>query len=77
MSAGLGSSLHMGVHVGTDWRAECNVYADRTRFIPKSLLGLFERVSWPAAELTVATPGPAQPPRIDVAERLRGMWRVG
>jgi DNA helicase II / ATP-dependent DNA helicase PcrA len=52
-----------------------HVYASRTRFIPKSLLDLFEKTSWPLAEAVTPSVGPAQPPRVDVAERLRGMWR--
>ena len=52
-----------------------HVYASRTRFIPKGLLDLFEKTSWPLAEPATAAVGPAQPPRVDVAERLRGMWR--
>jgi DNA helicase-2/ATP-dependent DNA helicase PcrA len=52
-----------------------HVYASRTRFIPKGLLGLFERTSWPLVEAMPAASGPAQLPRVDVAERLRGMWR--
>jgi len=52
-----------------------HVYAARTRFIPKRLLDLFETTSWPLAEPAVPAAGPAQPPRVDVAERLRAMWR--
>src|SRR6201999_1330828 len=53
-----------------------HVYASRTRFIPKGLLGLFERTSWPLVEAEgAAAAGPSEPPRVDVAERLRGMWR--
>jgi len=51
-----------------------HVYAARTRFIPKDVLNLFERTSWPAAEVPVPAVGLSQPPRVDVAERLRGMW---
>ena len=53
-----------------------HVYAARTRFIPSSLLKLFERVSWP-----VAVPDPAISPaatksiRVDVGAKMRGMWR--
>ncbi|HTK35514.1 MAG TPA: ATP-dependent helicase [Caulobacteraceae bacterium] len=54
-----------------------HVYASRTRFIPKGLLDLFERTSWPLAVPSAPSPGPAPPPRVDVAERLRGMWKVG
>jgi DNA helicase II / ATP-dependent DNA helicase PcrA len=52
-----------------------HVYATRTRFIPRGLLDLFERTSWPLAEVTVPAAGPSQQPRLDVAERLREMWR--
>ena len=52
-----------------------HVYASRTRFIPKGLLDLFEKTSWPLADPVAPSIGPAQPPRVDVAERLRGMWR--
>jgi DNA helicase-2/ATP-dependent DNA helicase PcrA len=52
-----------------------HVYASRTRFIPKGLSDLFEPTSWPVAEVAVSVVGPSQPPRVDVAERLRGMWR--
>lgn len=53
-----------------------HVYAARTRFMPSSLLKLFERVSWP-----VAVPDPATSPattkgvRVDVGAKMRGMWR--
>ena len=52
-----------------------HVYAARTRFIPEGLLDLFERTSWPLAEVAVPAVGPSQLPRVDVAERLRAMWR--
>ncbi len=54
-----------------------HVYASRTRFIPKGLLGLFEKVSWPIAPPADVTPMTAIAPRIDVALKLRGMWSVG
>jgi DNA helicase-2/ATP-dependent DNA helicase PcrA len=55
-------------------RGDRHVYASRSRFIPASLLGLFEMASWPratAAPVRSASPGP----RIDVGARMRGMWR--
>ena len=56
-------------------RGDRHIYASRTRFIPDSLLGLFERTAWPLA-ITGATTRPAsQGPRIDVGARMRGMWR--
>ncbi len=52
-----------------------HVYAARTRFIPDSLLGLFSRQSWPPA--APPPPGPRAPdgPRIDLAGRMRAMFR--
>jgi len=51
-----------------------HVYAGRTRFIPKHLVGLFEHRSWPR----YAPAGKAQaapPARVDVAAKMRQMWR--
>jgi DNA helicase-2/ATP-dependent DNA helicase PcrA len=58
---------------GQHARGDRHVYASRTRFIPDNLLQLFERKIWPAA----AAPGKstAEGPRIDLRERMRGMWR--
>ena len=52
-----------------------HVYASRTRFIPASLVELFESRAWPvvAAGASVNT-GPRQV-RLDVGARMRGMWR--
>jgi DNA helicase-2/ATP-dependent DNA helicase PcrA len=52
-----------------------HVYASRTRFIPATLLQLFERRSWP---LATAADGPEQQQRqvrVDVGARMRSMWR--
>ena len=53
-----------------------HLYAQRTRFIPKSLLGVFEKTAWPAAPASAPTPkADSDPgPRIDVAARLKTMW---
>ena len=51
-----------------------HVLASRTRFIPPMLLKHFERVAWPPPALEaarVAREGPA----IDLAARMRAMWR--
>jgi DNA helicase-2/ATP-dependent DNA helicase PcrA len=53
-----------------------HVYAARTRFIPDTILQLFERTTWPvivpgSATLRAAMTGP----RIDVGARMRDMWR--
>lgn len=55
-------------------RGDRHVYASRTRFIPSELIALFERTAWPAPE-TQTVRGAAPTARIDVASRLRGMWR--
>ena len=52
-----------------------HVYAARTRFIPASLLGLFEAAVWPPAVAGAAARAASQGPRIDVGARMRGMWR--
>jgi DNA helicase II / ATP-dependent DNA helicase PcrA len=52
-----------------------HVYASRTRFIPKGMLDLFEKVSWPAAAEAAPASRLAEAPRVDVAERLKSMWR--
>uniref|UniRef100_UPI003F9AE207 3'-5' exonuclease n=1 Tax=Rhodoblastus sp. TaxID=1962975 RepID=UPI003F9AE207 len=50
------------------------VSAARTRFIPTPLLKHFERVAWPrpAAEAPAAV---AAGPKVDLAERMRAMWK--
>jgi DNA helicase-2/ATP-dependent DNA helicase PcrA len=53
-----------------------HVYAGRSRFIPDSLLGLFESAAWPAATAEIeARRNPALGPRIDVRAQMRTMWR--
>jgi len=54
-------------------RGDRHVYASRTRFIPDHLLQLFERHTWPLAAGSPGTIG--HTPRIDMRERMRGMWR--
>jgi DNA helicase-2/ATP-dependent DNA helicase PcrA len=60
---------------GQHAQGDRHVYASRTRFIPESLLGLFERTGWPAAAAGLAARATSQGPRIDVGARMRGMWR--
>lgn len=51
-----------------------HVYASRTRFLPDSVLGHFEQISWPVP--TGATMSPAAVgSRVELAERMRDMWR--
>ncbi len=53
-----------------------HVYAARTRFVPSSLLKLFERVSWPVAVADPAmAPAATKGIRVDVGAKMRGMWR--
>ena len=52
-----------------------HVYASRTRFIPATLLQLFETRTWPVVEPgSPISSGPRQV-RVDVGARMRGMWR--
>ncbi len=53
-----------------------HVYAARTRFIPAALLPLFRQSTWPLAREAAAGAAPAQPPApVDIAARMRSMWR--
>ena len=60
---------------GQNAQGDHHVYAPRSRFIPNELLGLFERMAWPAADPELAARGASQGVRVDVAARMRGMWR--
>ena len=51
-----------------------HVYANRTRFIPKHLLPLFEHTSWPRYAPAGKTQAAPQV-RVDVAAKMRQMWR--
>lgn len=59
---------------GQPARGDRHVYAGRTRFIPDELLNRFEQVSWPPASAEASGPPPAPMPRIDLKQRMRGMW---
>ena len=52
-----------------------HVYASRSRFIPGSLLPLFESVTWPVLATEVARQAEISQVRIDVGARMRSMWR--
>jgi len=60
---------------GQNAQGDHHVYASRSRFIPNELLGLFERMAWPEADPELAARGASQGVRVDVAARMRGMWR--
>jgi len=53
------------------------VHASRTRFIPPSMLALFEQCVWPhAVHATQGERTAAQSrPRVDLSARMRAMWR--
>ena len=58
------------------WRLGFMRRCARTRFIPDSLLSLFDTVSWPRAGFAeAAMPAPLAKPQIDIQARLRGMWQ--
>jgi DNA helicase-2/ATP-dependent DNA helicase PcrA len=60
---------------GQNAQGDRHVYASRSRFIPDELLGLFEPTTWPEAEPELAARGASQGVRVDIAARMRGMWR--
>lgn len=52
-----------------------HLYAQRTRFIPRSMVPLFEDIMWPPvtpAYIEGLSPGPA---RMDIGAQMRGMWK--
>ena len=51
-----------------------HVYANRTRLIPNRLLNHFDSRTWPMVA-PMQTESNAGTGRIDLAERMRGMWR--
>ncbi|MER8955273.1 ATP-dependent helicase [Mesorhizobium sp. M0833] len=55
-------------------RGDRHVYASRTRFIPRSILGAFEQVAWAGVQ---APDDPRRQPqvRVDLGARMRGMWK--
>ena len=60
---------------GQNAQGDHHVYASRTRFIPDELLGLFEGTIWPGIPAASMPRDPSHGVRIDVAARMRGMWR--
>ena len=59
---------------GQHAQGDRHVYASRTRFIPATLLQFFESATWPVASPN-ASERSAKQIRIDVAARMRTMWR--
>jgi DNA helicase-2/ATP-dependent DNA helicase PcrA len=53
-----------------------HVYASRTRFIPSAILPLFEPRTWPIAAKSPPGKAPVRGEiQVDIAARMRGMWR--
>jgi DNA helicase-2/ATP-dependent DNA helicase PcrA len=52
-----------------------HVYAARTRFMPASMLPLFEPRAWPTVAIAPAAKPSRTGERADLAARMRGMWR--
>ncbi|MCA1404353.1 ATP-dependent helicase [Ensifer sp. IC3342] len=59
---------------GQHAQGDRHVYASRTRFIPATLLQFFETATWPLASPTAAERNALQI-RLDVAARMRDMWK--
>ena len=59
---------------GQNAHGDRHVYASRTRFIPESLVPMFERTTWPPASAASARAA-SEGPLIDIGARMRGMWR--
>jgi DNA helicase-2/ATP-dependent DNA helicase PcrA len=51
-----------------------HVYAQRTRFIPNSLLQHFDHRAWPPARAAQSGVAPSRAP-VDVGARMRNMWK--
>lgn len=60
---------------GQNGLGDRHVYAARSRFIPDELLALFDKRSWPIASLEPAVNTGSKGVRMDVAARMRSMWR--
>jgi DNA helicase II / ATP-dependent DNA helicase PcrA len=60
---------------GQSAQGDRHVYASRSRFIPESLLDLFDKTSWPPAAVAAPTVAAIRGERINVGARMRGMWR--
>ena len=52
-----------------------HVIASRSRFLPPAVLQHFERVAWPPAAPECAPKATREGPKVDIAARMRGMWR--
>jgi DNA helicase-2/ATP-dependent DNA helicase PcrA len=60
---------------GQPSQGDRHVYASRSRFIPGSLLPLFESTTWPVLATELDRQAAIGQVRIDVGARMRSMWR--
>jgi len=60
---------------GQSGAGDRHVYASRTRFIPRQLLEHFESLVWPVAVPEPAGVGGVEGQSVDLAARMRAMWR--
>jgi DNA helicase II / ATP-dependent DNA helicase PcrA len=51
-----------------------HMYAQRTRFIPDTMLDHFEQCAWPPAVIESSSGAAASPKAVDVRARLKQMW---
>jgi len=52
-----------------------HVLASRSRFLPPAVLPHFDRVAWPLAAPQPSPTATRDGPKVDIAGRMRGMWR--
>ena len=52
-----------------------HVYASRTRFLPNRVMPNFYSRSWPPAPMPGEGQAKATLPQVDLASRMRGMWK--
>ncbi|MFC2248647.1 ATP-dependent helicase [Labrys portucalensis] len=60
---------------GQHSQGDRHVYANRTRFIPSSILDRFQQVMWPRVAASGARQQSSTHSSIDLRDRMRGMWR--
>ena len=60
---------------GQPKRGDRHVFAQRTRFLGRETLAYFAQVTWPPPRALDAVERPKAAPAVDLAGRMRGMWR--
>jgi DNA helicase II / ATP-dependent DNA helicase PcrA len=60
---------------GQSRNGDKHLYASRSRFIPAGIIDRFEVCAWPPAGRAVAASQPPSGLAVDLAARVRGMWR--